>query len=129
MPLPKKIKKRKPFYLGPYVGVSEVFESDPWFRQFYMAIATFYGIPFSQDSAVSKQGKILSAFGSINITIALEEQVKVWHPWWKEKREVTPELAEEFCRITFENTGQHIVPCFQDLHVKNTTNVQNAVDI
>lgn len=111
--------KKRGFYLGPYEGISEVFDSDPWFRKFYMAIATFYGIPFSTNDALSKQGKILSAFGSINITLALEEGLKVWHPWWKEKREVTPELAEEFCRAYFEKTGQHIVPCYQDLKAKS----------
>ena len=52
----------------------------------------------------------ISAFASINISIALEKNIKVWHPWWKEKRKVTPELAEEFCRGYYERTGEQVVP-------------------
>jgi len=111
----KRTKRKKSFHLGPYVGTSEVFDSDPWFRKFYMAIATFYGIPFSTAASITKQDKILSAFGSVNITMAMEYNIKIWHPWWKENREVTPELAEDFCRQVFEKTGEHIVPCFQEL--------------
>lgn len=106
----KEILKHKGFHLGPYKGLSEVFDNDPWFRCFYMEIAAFYGLPVSQASAESKQEKILSAFASINICIVLEQSVKIWHPWWKEKREITPELAEEFCRGYYERTGEQIVP-------------------
>lgn len=109
MPLPKKIKKRKPFHLGPYEGISEVFDSDPWFRSFYMEIAIFYGYPYSTEEALSKQDSILSAFASVNLTLALEEYVKIWHPWWKAKREINPELAEEFCRLVYEKRGEDII--------------------
>ena len=104
------IEKKKGFHLGPYKGISDVFESDPWFRSFYMEIAILYGYPFSTDASISKQDRILSAFASINITLALEEHIKIWHPWWKEKREITPELAELFCRKVFEIRGEQIIP-------------------
>ena len=106
----KLLTHKKGFYLGPHKGLSKVFDNDPWFRSFYMEIAKLYGYPASQVEAITKQDKILSAFASINITIALEEHVKIWHPWWKEKREITPELAEEFCRIYYEDTGEQVVP-------------------
>jgi len=106
----KEILKPRGFHLGPYNGISEVFDNDPWFRSLYMEIAAFYGLPVSQSSAETKQEKILSAFASINISIVLEQSIKIWHPWWKEKRKVTPELAEEFCRGYYERTGEQVVP-------------------
>lgn len=102
--------KKRGFHLGPYKGISEVFDSDPWFRCFYMEIAAFYGLPESMALSYSKQDKILSAFASVNITLALEEHVSIWHPWWKEKVEINQELAEEFCRIVYEIRGEQIVP-------------------
>ncbi len=107
-----QVPKQKGFHLGPYNGISAVFDNDPWFRCFYMEIAALYGMPVSQASAESKQEKILSAFASINITIILEQSVKIWHPWWKENREITSELAEEFCRMYYEDTGLQVVPLF-----------------
>ena len=104
------LSKKRGFHLGPYNGISEVFDSDPWFRCLYMEIAALYGLPVSQVEATSKQEKILSAFASVNITLALEEHVSIWHPWWKEKVEVNQELAEEFCRIVYELRGEQIVP-------------------
>lgn len=104
------LKKKKGFHLGPYKGISDVFDSDPWFRKFYMEIAVFYGLPAAQTECASKQDRILSAFASVNITLALEEHIKIWHPWWKEKRKVDQELAEEFCRIVYELRGEQIVP-------------------
>ena len=104
------LKKKKLFHLGPYKGISEVFDSDPWFRCFYMEIASFYGLPVSQLEAYTKQDKILSAFASVNITLALSEHVGVWHPWWKQKLEVNQKLAEKFCRIVYNIRGEHIVP-------------------
>lgn len=109
----KKVLQRgnkKGFHLGPHRGISKVFDNDPWFRSFYMEIAKLYGYPSSIKAAMSKQDKILSAFASVNITLALEEHVKVWHPWWKAKRKVTPELAELFCRKVFEIRGEQIIP-------------------
>lgn len=104
------LKRQRGFHLGPYKGISDVFDNDPWFRSFYMEIAALYGLPVSQKHAYTKQEKILSAFASINISIVLEQSIKVWHPWWKEKREITPELAEEFCRGYYERTGEQVVP-------------------
>lgn len=104
------LNKKRGFHLGPYNGISEVFENDPWFRCFYMEIAAFYGLPVSQFAVYSKQDKILSAFASVNITLALEEHVSIWHPWWKEKVEINQDLAEEFCRIVYELRGEQIVP-------------------
>ena len=75
-----------------------------------MEIASFYGLPVSQLEAYTKQDKILSAFASVNITLALSEHVSIWHPWWKEKVEVNQGLAEEFCRIVYEIRGEQIVP-------------------
>ena len=102
--------RKKSFHLGPHKGISKVFDNDPWFRSFYMEIAKLYGYPASQAEALTKQDKILSAFASINITIALEEHVKIWHPWWKAKQKITPELAELFCRKVFEIRGEQIIP-------------------
>ena len=104
------LNKKRGFHLGPYKGISEVFDSDPWFRCFYMEIAALYGLPESMSLSYSKQDKILSAFASVNITLALEEHVSIWHPWWKEKVEINQELAEEFCRIVYEIRGEQIVP-------------------
>ena len=53
---------RSQFRLGLNSGLSDVFDGDPWFRQFYMEIAKFYGYPTSTIEDSSKQGKILSAF-------------------------------------------------------------------
>ena len=100
---------RSQFRLGLNSGLSDVFDGDPWFRQFYMEIAKFYGYPTSTIEDSSKQGKILSAFATVNITIALQEYINVWHPWWKEKRKITPQLAEEFCRMFFERNGEHLI--------------------
>ena len=104
------LNKKRGFYLGPYKGMSDVFDNDPWFRSFYMEIASLYGYPVSRFDSISKQDKILSAFASINITIALEEHIKIWHPWWKAKQKITPELAELFCRKVFEIRGEQIIP-------------------
>lgn len=105
-------KKKKKFHLGPYKGVSEVFENDAWFRSFYMEIAKLYGFPVSQLESYTKQDKILSAFASINITLALEEHVSLWHPWWKGQVAITEELAEDFCRSVYEIRGEHLVAIF-----------------
>ena len=104
------LNKKRGFHLGPYRGMSDVFDNDAWFRSLYMEIASLYGYPISQSDTMSKQDKILSAFASINITLALEEHVKIWHPWWKTKQKITPELAELFCRKVFEIRGEQIVP-------------------
>ena len=109
------MRKKRQFYLGLNRGVTEVYESDPWFRKFYMAIATLYGVPFSQAVAITKQDRILSAFALVNITLALEQSIEVWHTWWKDDQEVTPELAEEFCRTYYLQTGTHVLPSFHDL--------------
>ena len=98
------------FRLGLNVGLSEVFDGDPWFRVFYMEIAKMYGFPTSVKEDTSKRGKIMSTYATVNITLILEEHMDIWHPWWKEKREVTPSLAEEFCRQVFEHRGEDLIP-------------------
>lgn len=105
-------KKKKKFHLGPYKGISEVFENDVWFRSFYMEIAKLYGFPVSQLDSYTKQDKILSAFASVNITLALEEHVELWHPLWKKQATVTEQLAEDFCRSVYEIRGEHLVPFY-----------------
>lgn len=97
------------FRLGLNKGLSSVFDGDPWFRGFYMEIARLYGYPTSISEDSSKRGKILSAYATVNITLALEEHIKIWHPWWKKKREITPELAEEFCRKVYDIHGELIL--------------------
>lgn len=107
------LTQRKPFFLGLNRGISDVFSGDPWFRSFYMEIAKLYGYPTSTAEDETQRGKLLSTFATVNISMALEEHRMEWIPLWKEKVEVTPELAEDFCRKVFAIRGEHIVPIFE----------------
>ena len=62
------MRKGVKFYLGLNKGASDVFEGDPWFRSFAMEIKKLYGYPTSSTDTLSKQGRILSAYATVNIT-------------------------------------------------------------
>lgn len=109
------MRKNVEFYLGLNKGASDVFDGDPWFRSFAMEISKLYGYPTSQGDTLSKQGRILSAYATVNITIALESTLKSWHHYWKAKTPITPELAERFCRRFYQLRGEHILPLFHEL--------------
>lgn len=103
-------KQQHKFRLGLNIGISEVFSGDPWFRRFYMEIAHLYGYPTSTEAAMSNRDKALSAYATVNISMALEEHRSEWIPFWRKKVTVTPQLAEDFCRKVFELRGEHIIP-------------------
>ena len=97
------------FRLGLHEGITDVFSSDPWFRTFAMEIASFYGYPTSFEECHVKEEELMSAYATVNVGFGLKEQVKEWYPWWKEKKPITPELVEQFCRRYYEITGLHIL--------------------
>jgi len=122
----ERVVKERKFYLGVNKGASDVFEGDPWFRSFAMEIAKFYGYPTSPGDTLSKQGKILSAYATINVTIALESTLKSWHRYWKAKTPITPELAEKFCRRFYQMRGEHILPSFHELLERTRKSVKTS---
>ena len=105
---PAVVVSKQPF-LEDYQTVSEAYEGNAWFRNFFYEILEMYGCPSTSAECQTQTDRLLYSWGVLHTTSAVRKFRNIWITFYESNSD-PQESAEFFARTTYDISNIHLIP-------------------